>query len=71
MNVFDEMDVYWEEIADQNQTDRQIKFIKNTLKPEGFVLDFACGTGRHLIPFKQGRLQDGRLGHFSESSADS
>jgi SAM-dependent methyltransferase len=53
MNVFDEMGKYWAEIADQNQTDRQIKFIKNTLKPEGFVLDFACGTGRHLIPLSK------------------
>ena len=53
MNVFDEMGNYWAEIADQNQTDRQIKFIKNTLKPEGFVLDLACGTGRHLIPLSK------------------
>ena len=55
MNVFDEMGKYWTEIADQNQTDRQVQFIKNTLKPKGLVLDLACGTGRHLIPLgKQG-----------------
>ena len=53
MNVFGEMGKYWAEIADQNQTDRQILFIKNTLKPEGFMLDFACGTGRHLIPLSK------------------
>jgi ubiquinone/menaquinone biosynthesis C-methylase UbiE len=50
MNVFDEMGVYWAEIADQNQTERQVQFIKNTPKTEGLVLDLACGTGRHLIP---------------------
>ncbi len=48
-NVFDEMGIYWMEIADQNQTKRQIQLIKNTLKPQGFVLDLACGSGRHLI----------------------
>ena len=50
MSVFDEMGVYWAEIADQNQTERQIKFVKTPLKPTGLVLDLACGTGRHLIP---------------------
>jgi len=50
LNVFDEMGVYWAEIADQNQTSRQIQFIEHTLKEDGLVLDIACGTGRHLIP---------------------
>ena len=50
MNVFDEMGIYWSEIADQNQTEAQIQFIKNTVKPDGLVLDLACGTGRHSIP---------------------
>ncbi len=36
MNVFDEMGVYWAEIADQNQTDRQLQFLKNTLKHENW-----------------------------------
>ena len=55
MSVFDQMGNYWAEIADQNQTDRQVQFIKNTLKPKGLLLDLACGTGRHLIPLgKQG-----------------
>ena len=49
LNVFDEMGKYWAEIADQNQTERQISFIKSILKPKGLVLDLACGTGRHLI----------------------
>ncbi len=56
MNVFDEMGIYWAEIADQNQTERQMQFIKNTLKAEGLVLDLACGTGRHLNSFEQGRI---------------
>ena len=50
MNVFDDMGVYWAEIADQNQTERQVQFIKKILKVKGLVLDVACGTGRHLIP---------------------
>lgn len=50
MSVFDEMGVYWAEIADQNQTRRQVPFVKNHVKPEGLVLDLACGTGRHMIP---------------------
>jgi SAM-dependent methyltransferase len=49
MNVFDEMGKYWAEIADQNQTERQIEFLKKALKVDGLVLDLACGTGRHLI----------------------
>jgi ubiquinone/menaquinone biosynthesis C-methylase UbiE len=48
-NVFDEMGVYWAEIADNNQTQRQIQFLKNLLKPTGYVLDLACGSGRHSI----------------------
>ena len=50
MNVFEEMGIYWAEIADKNQTDEQIEFMKNTLKGDGLVLDLACGTGRHSIP---------------------
>jgi|SRR5208283_967834 len=50
LNVFDRMNVYWAEIADQNQTEKQVKFIKNILKPQGIVLDVACGTGRYTIP---------------------
>ena len=53
MNVFDEMGVYWAEIADQNQTETQLKFLKTQLKPDGYVLDLACGTGRHSIPLNQ------------------
>jgi ubiquinone/menaquinone biosynthesis C-methylase UbiE len=52
-NVFDEMSVYWAEIADQNQTEKQLQFLKDHLKPDGYVLDVACGTGRHMIPLSQ------------------
>ena len=52
-NVFEEMGIYWAEIADKNQTERQIQFLKNQLKPDGYVLDLACGTGRHMIPLSQ------------------
>jgi len=44
------MGEFWAEIADKNQTTHQIEFLKSQLKPEGFVLDVACGTGRHTIP---------------------
>lgn len=47
MSVFDEMGVYWEEIAKESQTAKQIEFLTNMLKPEGYILDIACGTGRH------------------------
>jgi ubiquinone/menaquinone biosynthesis C-methylase UbiE len=53
MNVFDEMGVYWAEIADKNQTEKQIQFVKNNLKADGYVLDLACGTGRHSIPLSK------------------
>jgi SAM-dependent methyltransferase len=41
------MGVYWAEIAQENQTERQIQFLKKYLKPTGYVLDLACGSGRH------------------------
>jgi len=50
VNVFDDMGRFWAEIADENKTNRQIEFLKSHLKPEGFFLDVACGTGRHTIP---------------------
>src|ERR1039457_5789725 len=53
MKVFDEMGVYWAEIADQSQTEAQLIFLKTQLKPDGYVLDLACGTGRHSIPLSQ------------------
>jgi SAM-dependent methyltransferase len=48
-NVFDEMGIFWAEIADQRQTERQVEFLRNILQSKGLVLDLACGTGRHLI----------------------
>jgi ubiquinone/menaquinone biosynthesis C-methylase UbiE len=53
MNVFDQMGVYWAEIADQNPTQRQIQFIKDNFKQKGLILDLACGTGRHMIPLSK------------------
>ena len=46
------MGVYWAEIADKNQTERQIQFLKSHLKPAGYVLDLACGSGRHSIALR-------------------
>jgi len=47
------MGLYWAEIADQNQTDSQIKFLKSALEPDSLVLDLASGTGRHSIPLSK------------------
>ncbi|XHH10167.1 MAG: class I SAM-dependent methyltransferase [Candidatus Bathyarchaeia archaeon] len=44
------MGKYWQEIADKGPTQKQIQFIKKTVSSEGWVLDLACGTGRHTIP---------------------
>jgi SAM-dependent methyltransferase len=49
MNVFDEMGSYWAEIADESQTQKQIRFVKTVLPPDRWVLDLACGTARHSI----------------------
>jgi ubiquinone/menaquinone biosynthesis C-methylase UbiE len=52
-NVFDEMGVYWAEIAYKNQTDKQVQFLTKQLNPDGIILDLACGTGRHTVPLSQ------------------
>ncbi|MGD6932680.1 MAG: class I SAM-dependent methyltransferase [Candidatus Bathyarchaeia archaeon] len=46
-NVFDVMGKYWQEIAEKNSSERQIQFIKDAVSNEGWILDLACGTGRH------------------------
>jgi SAM-dependent methyltransferase len=48
-NVFDEMGELWAEISDKNQTELQLAFLKSQLKPDGRILDLACGSGRHSI----------------------
>ena len=52
-NVFDEMGSCWEEIADNHYTEQQISFLQSRLKREHYVLDLACGTGRHTIPLQK------------------
>jgi ubiquinone/menaquinone biosynthesis C-methylase UbiE len=49
MNIFDQMGLYWVEIADQDQTQRQVNLLKASLPRGELVLDVACGSGRHLI----------------------
>jgi len=44
------MGMHWAEIADANQTERQLQFIKGVVAKDGWILDMACGTGRHAIP---------------------
>ena len=43
------MGIYWAEMAEKNQTEKQIQFLKTYLKLGGYVLDLACGSGRHSI----------------------
>jgi len=52
-NVFDTMGSIWAEIAANNQTQQQLEFLKRNLKPDGYILDLACGTGRHSIPLSK------------------
>jgi len=52
-NIFDEMGSYWAEISDNHHTEQQIRFLKNQLKDQHYVLDLACGTGRHTIPLRR------------------
>ena len=48
--VFDEMGVFWEEIAEKSKTESQIKLVKENIKSKGRILDLSCGTGRHSVP---------------------
>jgi ubiquinone/menaquinone biosynthesis C-methylase UbiE len=43
------MGIYWAEIADAHQTGRQIEFLKRHLEKGDYILDVACGSGRHTI----------------------
>jgi SAM-dependent methyltransferase len=48
-DVFGEMGQFWAEIADASQTQSQIQFLEAQLNRDGWVLDVACGTGRHTV----------------------
>ena len=62
------MGVYWVEIADKNQTEQQIQFLKSHLKPAGYVLDLACGSGRHSIALSADGYNDGGFGCVTKAS---
>lgn len=47
-SLFDEISGYWAELAQVNNTERQLNFVKNNVKPTGWVLDLGCGSGRHI-----------------------
>lgn len=38
---------YWVEIADEHQTSKQIDFLKKNIEEDKYVIDVACGSGRH------------------------
>ena len=47
------MGSYWAEIAENHHTEQQIRFLKNQLNRDRYILDLACGTGRHAIPLQK------------------
>jgi SAM-dependent methyltransferase len=51
--VFDQISSYWAEIAQANDTEKQLAFVKNNFGNEGFILDLNCGSGRHTIPLSK------------------
>ncbi len=48
-DLFEEISGYWSEIADANSTEQQAEFVRNRLRPSGWILDLACGNGRHAV----------------------
>ncbi len=48
-SVFDEFSVYWSEISDADNTQKQVAFVKSKVAPVGLTLDLACGNGRHIV----------------------
>jgi ubiquinone/menaquinone biosynthesis C-methylase UbiE len=53
INIFDRMGTFWEEIAEKSQTEEQVEFLKKQILPEAYILDLACGTGRHTVALKK------------------
>ena len=66
MNVFDEMGVYWAEMADQNQTEKQVQFLKNHLE----LSCFGCclWNGEAYNSSKPAGVSHGGVGCFIEPS---
>ncbi|MFP3985466.1 MAG: class I SAM-dependent methyltransferase [Candidatus Bathyarchaeia archaeon] len=52
-SLFDELDNYWQEIAETRSTEQEASFIENVMKRKGLLLDFCCGTARHSILLSQ------------------
>ena len=46
MNVFDELGSFWAEIADQDQTERQVEFLKKSVKPTGVGFRLGLWNGK-------------------------
>jgi SAM-dependent methyltransferase len=47
--VFDEFSRYWAEIADDDNTEKQVNMVKSLVPIEGLVLDMGCGSGKHTV----------------------
>ncbi|MCW4019264.1 MAG: class I SAM-dependent methyltransferase [Candidatus Bathyarchaeota archaeon] len=48
-SLFNDISRYWTEIAQADNTQKQLNYVKNNVKAEGWVLDLGCGSGRHTI----------------------
>ncbi len=47
--VFGRVAKFWTEIADADATEEQVNLVKRHVQPNGWILDLACGTGRHAV----------------------
>ncbi len=47
--LFDDLNKYWEEIAEARSTEEEVDLVESTVKTDGLILDLCCGTGRHSI----------------------
>ncbi len=47
--LFDQISSYWTEIAQADHTENQLHFVKTHIEPKGWILDLACGSGRHTV----------------------
>jgi len=54
----DYFEIYTEFIVKDKDTEREIKFVGSLLEglPDGYVLDLACGYGRHLTKLEKKRF---------------
>ncbi len=52
-SLFDELNEYWDEIAETRSTKQEADFVRKALAKRGLILDLCCGTARHSIILSQ------------------